>query len=64
METDWITIHFGKNPKNGGSPPNESKFNIIQNFKVFDLKNKENNWLIWYNLKLLNKKIKVKDKNE
>lgn len=28
---DCITIHFGKNPKKGGIPPNESKDKNIKN---------------------------------
>jgi len=31
----WITIHFGRNPRNGGSPPKDnSDVNIMYNFKV------------------------------
>lgn len=33
-----ITIHFGKNPINGGNPPSErkliSKFSLIKDFKL------------------------------
>lgn len=59
---DWITSHLGKNPKNGGNPPNDSKFMNRVNFKILDLKNKVNNWLIWINWNELNKKIILKDK--
>ena len=43
----WITIHFGKNPKNGGSPPSESKFRrkriLISELKLAN----EKSWLMW-----------------
>ena len=29
---DWITIHFGENPKNGGSPQRERKDEHSRNF--------------------------------
>jgi len=28
----WITIHFGKNPRNGGSPPKDNNDVNIMNF--------------------------------
>jgi len=28
----WIVIHLGKNPKNGGNPPKDIKFNEKRNF--------------------------------
>jgi hypothetical protein len=28
----WITIHFGRNPRNGGSPPRDSSEVNIVNF--------------------------------
>ena len=28
----WITIHFGKNPRNGGSPPKDNSYVNIMNF--------------------------------
>jgi len=28
----WITIHFGKKPRNGGSPPRDSSDVNIMNF--------------------------------
>jgi hypothetical protein len=28
----WITIHFGRNPRNGGSPPKDSSDVNIMNF--------------------------------
>lgn len=31
---DWIIIHFGKNPRKGGSPPNENRFIIKKNFNI------------------------------
>lgn len=58
----WITIHFGKNPKKGGRPPNDSKFKNKINFIVFEFINKENNWFIWETLKVLKIKIKAKEK--
>jgi hypothetical protein len=30
--TAWITIHFGRNPRNGGRPPSDSKDVNIINF--------------------------------
>lgn len=38
-----IIIHLGKNPKNGGKPPKESKFKKINNFVIL-LKLLKNNW--------------------
>jgi len=32
----WITIHFGRNPKNGGSPPKDNSYVNIMNF-FFDV---------------------------
>lgn len=26
----WTISHLGKNPKNGGSPPNDKKFNMME----------------------------------
>lgn len=60
---DWITNHFGKNPKNGGSPPNDSKLKNKKNFIVFEWNDKVNNWFIWDVLNILNIKIIVKVKN-
>lgn len=54
MVNDWITIHFGKNPKNGGNPPSESKLKNKKNFIIFEWKNIENNWLICEILNILN----------
>lgn len=59
---NWITIHFGANPKNGGNPPKDKRFKNIENFKTFEGKNNENNWLMWLILNKLNIKIKLKDK--
>lgn len=59
---DWITIHFGKNPRKGGSPPNDSnEMNKLNLTKGFWLK-KENIWFKWKNLNKLKMKINVKDK--
>lgn len=60
---DWMTSHLGINPKKGGNPPNDKRFIKRENFIIFDPKNKENNWLIWNKEKILNIKIKLKDKN-
>lgn len=54
---DSMISHFGKNPINGGKPPNESKDKNIRNFWIEFLLNKPNIWLILNNLKLLNIKI-------
>lgn len=40
-----ITIHFGKNPMNGGNPPNERKL-IISDILIMLFKLTINNWLI------------------
>lgn len=52
---DSIINHLGKNPKKGGSPPKDS--NVKKSINLINelLLNKENIWLIWNNLKLLNK---------
>lgn len=60
----WIISHLGKNPKNGGKPPKDNKLQNKKNFKIFELNNIENNWLICEILNKLNIKIIVKDKNE
>lgn len=59
-----ITSHLGKNPKNGGKPPKESKGIKITVF-IKNLKLKEEK--IWFKLKifkLLNKKIIEIDKKQ
>lgn len=40
---------MGRNPRNGGSPPKDRRFIIMENFSVFDVNMVENNWLIWIN---------------
>lgn len=62
MVTYWIVSHLGINPKNGGKPPKDNKFKNNENFKYLLNINNEYNWLIWNNLNILNKKIKLKDK--
>lgn len=42
----WITSHFGKNPMNGGIPPNLKNKVMIRDFSMndeFSLKS----WLMW-----------------
>jgi len=59
-----IINHFGKNPKNGGNPPKESRGIKIM---VFIKNLKLNNEKIWFKLKifiLLNKKITLIDKKQ
>lgn len=34
-----IVIHFGKNPKNGGSPPKDRKFKLKNRFNILLLLN-------------------------
>lgn len=46
----WITIHFGRNPKNGGNPPNDSMFIIINILVSVDSVLAEKIWLKWNNL--------------
>lgn len=59
-----ITIHFGKNPKNGGRPPKDKRgikiAVFIKNLKLNEAK-------IWFRLKifkLLNKKITVIERKQ
>lgn len=59
---DWITIHFGKKPKNGGSPPNDNKEVKRLNLTRGDWLKKENSWFKWKKLNNLKIKISVKDK--
>lgn len=40
-----MIIHLGKNPKNGGNPPNDNKLNIIVNL-IINLILEKNIWLI------------------
>lgn len=49
-----ITIHFGKNPKNGGKPPRDNRFKKIDSLIIVFILLK-NNWLI--NIELNIKKI-------
>jgi hypothetical protein len=59
-----IISHLGKNPKNGGNPPKDSKTINIEIFKaIFKFLTKKV-WLIFKNLNLLNMKIILKDKKE
>lgn len=59
---DWITIHLGKNPKNGGSPPKDNKEINNLNFTKGDWLKKENTWFRWKNLNKLKIKISVKER--
>lgn len=43
---DWIIIHFGKNPNNGGKPPKERREIIKINFIINEFINTEYNCLI------------------
>lgn len=43
----WITIHLGKNPRKGGSPPRERRNRITENFNQGVLFIVKNLWLIW-----------------
>lgn len=61
---DSIINHFGRNPKNGGRPPKDNKERNKLNLITGLLLNKVNIWLIWNNLKLLNKNTIVKDKKQ
>jgi len=63
-ERAWITSHFGKNPKNGGSPPKDIKEKNIENLITGFILVKENVWLIWFKLNILNNEITHIDKNE
>ena len=46
LTIDWITIHFGKNPKNGGKPPSERRDENRRNFITLLLLFIRNVWLI------------------
>jgi hypothetical protein len=47
---DWITIHFGRNPINGGSPPKDNKeVKVMYLINGVSLKN-ENIWVKWNKL--------------
>ena len=52
-----MITHLGKNPKNGGNPPKESKVKNNVNFSNWFILKKEKIWLILNILKLLNKII-------
>lgn len=54
---DWITNHFGKNPKKGGNPAKDKKEIINANFKINEWAYKLNNWLIKNNLNWWNNRI-------
>lgn len=59
---DWITIHLGRNPKNGGRPPNDNKeINILYFINGLSLKN-ENIWFKWKNLNKLKINTNVKER--
>lgn len=49
-----ITIHLGKNPKNGGNPPKEKKFINKQNLKTNLLFKVKKIWFKWNKLNILN----------
>lgn len=49
-----IIIHLGRNPKNGGSPPNERKLNIKNIFKIGEIIKLLKIWLKWKILKFKN----------
>lgn len=61
---DSIIIHLGKNPKNGGKPPKDNSDKNRINLITVLLLNNINIWLIWNNLKLLNRKIIVNERKE
>lgn len=42
----WIVIHLGRNPRNGGNPPNDIKFRIKKIFNVVLLFIEVNNCLM------------------
>lgn len=59
---DWITNHFGKNPKNGGSPPKDNRDKKSVNLVKGDSLNEENIWLKCERLNKAKKIMIVKDK--
>lgn len=59
---DWMTIHLGRNPKNGGNPPKDSKEINILNLIKGDWLKKENIWFKWKNLNKLKIKIRVNER--
>lgn len=58
-----ITIHLGKNPINGGRPPNESKL-INREILIKGFKFNIYNWLIKYIFNILNIKHIILIKKE
>lgn len=58
MVKDWMTSHFGRNPRKGGNPPRERKEqNII--ILVFEPSwVRVNIWFKWFSWKWLNMRIK------
>lgn len=57
----WITIHFGRNPKNGGRPPRDNRLRNRENLRVFEEKNTLNSWFKWNNLNISKKYTRLKD---
>ena len=55
---------MGKNPKNGGNPPNDKKDKNKENLINELLLNKTNIWFTWKRLKLLNKNTIVAERKQ
>lgn len=56
IEIDWMTNHFGKNPRNGGRPPRDSRLENRKNFS-FGFKFMVKIWIIWKEDSLESKEI-------
>lgn len=53
MLSCWITAHFGKNPKNGGSPPRDRRF-IRTSPEAGAAAVRRGIWVKWWMLRKIN----------
>lgn len=60
----WIIIHFGRNPRKGGNPPNDKKLIIKANFINGILFNEKKSCLMWNVFKFFMISIKLIEMNE
>jgi len=61
--TFWRTVHLGKNPIKGGSPPNDSRLEKTSNWLDLEI-GRLDVWLRCHKLKLEKIKIKGKSNNK
>jgi hypothetical protein len=50
MISSWITVHFGKNPMNGGNPPSDNS--VVNNKNVVAVLLFTN--IVWFTNEMLN----------